>query len=133
MKRRITSIAVAVALLAAIVFAATTDVQAKSLGTPKLAKKWVDITEQVYGKNPESDGRVMRITWKKVSGADGYQVKWYDPTDGWYYKEFTKKRYAQAEGSYIVDNQIKVRAYKKNANGKKVFGKWSKMSVKLNI
>ena len=71
------------------------------------------------------------LTWKKVTGAKGYQVQYSMK------KKFparkTKKKNA-AKRTVTISRlkkkktyYFRVRAYKKKANGSKVYGKWSKV------
>lgn len=71
----------------------------------------------------------IKITWSKVSGADGYEV-W----DGY---SCGKQRYAgavysytreikQINKNYAHNYDFKVRAYK-NVNGERYYGAWSKV------
>lgn len=79
------------------------------------------------------DGTTWKITWDKVKGAEGYQVKEYSisASEGrWesYYKVETKKNnysigYSDPED--YIKFKVKVRAYKTDKNGKKVYGKWA--------
>ena len=64
---------------------------------------------------PKSDGVEYTITWKKVAGASGYQIK--------------KCSYSIA-GSSMDKSKARVRAYKV-VNGKKQYGPWSKTKVSV--
>ena len=83
-----------------------------------------------------------KISWKKVKGADGYRVQLYlkaktyilsEAESGWYYwdtkstsKTMKIAGYASDPKWYDAYTKVKIRAYKKGKNGKKLFGKWSK-------
>lgn len=80
------------------------------------------------------DGESYKLTWKKASGAKGYQVKVYTRIRGEKkydcYTESTKKCQMKVEFSDDLDRlKIKVRAYK-TVKGKKVYGSWVTSSVK---
>ena len=55
------------------------------------------------------------LTWKKVTGAKGYQV------------QYSMKKKFPARKTKKKTYYFRVRAYKKKANGSKVYGKWSKV------
>lgn len=78
------------------------------------------------------------IKIKKVKGAKGYQVKVYTKKKNAKKnkKAIVKKTFKKNKKKLIVKNKklqnkkklfVKVRAYKLKANGKKKFGKWSKV------
>ena len=75
--------------------------------------------------------RAFTIKWKKIKGANGYEVKYA------LNKKFTKGKVVKAvdakkttfKGSKLSKKKtyfVKVRAYTLDANGKKVYGDWSK-------
>ena len=75
--------------------------------------------------------RAFTIKWKKIKGANGYEVKYA------LNKKFTKGKVVKAvdakkttfKGSKLLKKKtyfVKVRAYTLDANGKKVYGDWSK-------
>ena len=76
------------------------------------------------------------ITWKKVAGADGYEV-YMSASRGGKYKKIAllskgslkyTKRNLNSKSSYY----FKVRSYIKNADGEKVYSSYSKVdSVKI--
>ncbi len=71
----------------------------------------------------------MKITWKKVSGASGYQIQRYNPSTKKYatVKTITKgSTVSYTNGSLDAGTTYKyrVRAYKKSGS-KKVYGSWS--------
>ena len=71
----------------------------------------------------------IKVTWKKVSGAKGYQIQYAQN------KKFTKKKKEKyAKKNKVMLKKLKkkkyfvrVRAYKIDSDGNKVFGKWSKV------
>lgn len=70
-----------------------------------------------------------KITWQKTGGAKGYQVKWAaNKKFKKAKKKFTKKNSIILKKLKKRKYYIKVRAYK-TVNGKKVYGKWSKVKV----
>lgn len=74
-------------------------------------------------------GKKAKITWQKTSGAKGYQVKWAaNKKFKKAKKKFTKKNSIILKKLKKRKYYIKVRAYK-TVNGKKVYGKWSKVKV----
>lgn len=79
------------------------------------------------------DGQLWRIKWDSVSGASGYQVKYYEREsvyDSWYtWTKNTSDHYADIEFSSLYQFKVKVRAYK-IINGKKVYGDWSEEVAK---
>lgn len=74
-----------------------------------------------------ADGAEYTITWKKVTGASGYQVKVTLLEEGKWnsYCVKTKKCSYSEVGSTIIQSKAKVRAYK-IVNGKRKYGPWSK-------
>lgn len=77
-----------------------------------------------------SKKKQSKVTWKKVTGALGYQVKWSaNKKFKKAKKKFTKKNSITLKKLKKKKYYVKVRAYKV-ANGKKVYGKYSK-TVKL--
>ena len=71
--------------------------------------------------------RTARISWNKVKGAKGYQVKVATNKSFIYaVKKLTKKKRVALKNLYSNKYYIKVRAYKKK-KGKKIFGKYSKI------
>ncbi len=81
---------------------------------------------------PKSDGVAYTITWNKVSGASGYQVKVSTKEGTWssYRYVLTKKRSYTEAGSTVDKSKARVRAYKV-VNGKKQYGPWSKTKVSV--
>lgn len=104
---------------------------ASDISTPLLSE-WKDVTAKYAGSG--GDGQAWEITWKKVNGAEGYQVKYFekeDPDAEWYtYKITTKKCKAEIQFSSLSRFKVKVRAYKTEKNGKKVFGEWAASKIK---
>ena len=103
----------------------------KTISTSSKIKKPAKV-KKVKAKNKK--GKKIRVSWKKVKGAKGYQVKYA------LNKKFTKKKKTKLVKKTKVTLKklkkkkkyyIKVRAYKLNGK-KKVYGKWSKI-VKVKV
>lgn len=79
---------------------------------------------------PKANGVAYTITWNKIAGASGYQVKVSTKEGTWcpYRAVLTKKCTYTEAGSTIEKSKAKVRAYKL-VNGKKQYGAWSKTKV----
>ena len=78
----------------------------------------------------------VKLTWKKVSGAKGYQVQYSlkkkFPSKKTKKKTTTKRTLTIKKLTKKKTYYFRVRAYKKKASGSKVYGKWSKV-VKVKI
>ncbi|MCR5202955.1 MAG: carbon-nitrogen hydrolase family protein [Lachnospiraceae bacterium] len=99
--------------------------------SPEAEVKAPDKVKKVTAKNVK--GKKIKLTWKKVSGAKGYEIKYS------YKKSFkasttettTKTSYKLKKLKKGKKCFIKIRAYKLNGK-KKVYGKWSsKVKVKV--
>ena len=71
------------------------------------------------------DGEKAKITWDRVSGADGYEVKVYEPGEGY----TTYRTTSRSKTIYNVDYDdgrywVQVRAYE-NIDGERVYGDYS--------
>ena len=129
MKRIKIFLAILVVMSIAVTLPST--VEASCIGQVKKITNW----KRVPIPNQQGDGVRYQITWKKVKGAAGYQVKIYEKEDPsekeWYARtQFTKKTKAYTEFSSLYALKGKVRAYKV-IKGKKVYGKWSKIVKKI--
>ncbi len=91
-------------------------------------KKWK--RTKLNSKNKEK----VSISWSKVEGATGYQVKCFyknyysskwSTIDDEYYKDPSVYIY----GEYYKNVKFKVRAYVKDQNGTKIYGPWSTTSI----
>ncbi len=71
--------------------------------------------------------RKLKVTLKKIQGAKGYLIRWCDNKkfDGYEQKRVTKTKYTIRGLDKKTTYWVKARAYKKLANGAKVYGKWS--------
>ncbi|HCT90105.1 MAG TPA: hypothetical protein DF613_01785 [Lachnospiraceae bacterium] len=128
--KRISIMVLAIALVFTFVSAGEVHAASK-LKAPKISK-WKDVTYKYA--NSGGDGEAWQVTWKKVKGAKGYQIKYYekeDPSGNWYtYTKTTKKCKAEIQFSSLSRFKVKVRAYKIGKNGKKEYGKWGISKVK---
>lgn len=134
--------------LAALVLAAAvlTTTVAPSVATPVYAataeQTATDATpeQEVAVKKPSkatvtAKDDSVKVTIKKVAGAEGYQIQY--STSKKFTKKTTKSKTTK-KTSYTVKNlknkktyYVRVRAYKLDANGKKVYSKWT--TVKKTI
>lgn len=97
-----------------------TNVTENAVKATKLAK----VTNLYLKKGSK---RTAKIAWRKVNGAKGYQVKWsVNKKFKKAKKKFTKKNCITLKRLNKNRYYIKVRAYK-TVNGKKVYGKWSRV------
>lgn len=69
----------------------------------------------------------LKISWKAVDNADGYQLSVASKKDGEYttVQKTTSKSYTQKNLNEGTTYYYKVRAYTKLSNGKTVYGSWS--------
>ena len=79
---------------------------------------------------PPANGVQYTVTWNKVAGASGYQVKISTKEGNWsaYRSIITKKRSYSEAGSSSEQSKAKVRAYK-IVKGKQQYGPWSKVKI----
>lgn len=75
-------------------------------------------------------GKSIRVSWKKISNADGYQVKY--STNKKFKSKFTKTKIVKYKNSYKIKKinsnknyYVKIRTYKKTGI-KTIYSKWSK-------
>lgn len=84
---------------------------------------------KVSSVTPKRIGKKAKVSWAKVSGAAGYQVKYAaNKKFKKAKKKFTKKNSITLKKLKKRKYYIKVRAYK-TVNGKKVYGAFSKVKV----
>lgn len=110
----------------------TTNKEQKSGYSKVKSAKCVPATPSVSLKS--STKKQMKISWKKVSGADGYEIYRATSKDGKYTKVTTIKKgstksYTDKKLTSGKTYYYKVRAYKK-VNGKKVYSSYSKVQSK---
>ena len=109
---------------------ALTPSQSKAAAKPgKTAVENVEAAESEDG-----DAAGLKYSWKKVSGAKGYQYRYdlfwtKESTAKDFTKGLTKNTYAQISFQDNEDICFQVRAYKQGSDGKKVFGKWSAKKI----
>ena len=77
--------------------------------------------------------RKLKVTLKKIKGAQGYQIRWCDSKsfDGYEQKNVKKPKITLKGLDKKTTYWVKARAYKK-VNGAKTYGKWSK-AVKKKV
>lgn len=78
----------------------------------------------------DEDTRGLEYTWKTVKSAKGYQYRYHlfwssESTSKDFTKGFTKETSVQIGFQDSAKVCFQVRAYRLNAKGKKLFGKWS--------
>lgn len=98
----------------------------------KLAKVKGTSWKKKHIRHQAGDGVTYVFSWKKVSGATGYEVKIYEKEsffDDWYsYTKKVKKLNTSVSFSSLWRLKAKVRAYKV-VDGKTFYGKWSNMKT----
>lgn len=103
--------------------------------TPKPTTKPVTAPKRVTIKSVKAGKKKVTLKWKKVSGAKGYQIQY--STKKNFKKKYTKTK--NTTKTSIVIKKLKkkktyyfrVKAYKKDAKGKKIYSKnWSKVKSK---
>lgn len=83
--------------------------------------------------NPKKKAaKKVKLSLKKIKGADGYQIKFTKKKNSKkaVLKKFVKKLKVTIKSKKLKNKKklfVRVRAYKLDANGKKVYGKWSKV------
>ena len=96
--------------------------------TPSAVKKPAKVTKV---KTTRKSAKVAVVTWKKIKGVAGYQVKYSTKKSLKSAKTVTvKKNTAKATIKGLKKNKVyyvKVRAYKKNSKKKNVYGTYSKV------
>ena len=130
MKRQILTMVLTICCLCTMCFPVGSFAATKTMPAPKNVKI---VTDQKF--NAGTGTRII-AKYKKVKGADGYQIKTkmtYGTHPGQSVKTFkttTKNTKKVVTRGYDYEKvTIQVRAYKKN-NGKKTYGKWSKVKTK---
>ena len=97
-----------------------------------LYAKWtkVKVAKASLTSAKNSKSKQILLKYKKVSGAKGYEISY--STDKKFKKAVTKKNTAKT--SYIISKlkkgkiyYVRIRAYKMDSTGKKVYGKYSSM------
>lgn len=131
-KKVLTLLSAFILVIGMVAFPDIAEAKAK-VGTPQI-KNWYKSAEASYGSN----GVEYTIRWNKVKGASGYQVEKYERSlsafgaPGKWYKFPTvsqKNCSTSIQFSASLELKARVRAYK-IVNGRRVYGKWSKMVKK---
>ncbi len=102
-------------------------------GNYTLYAKWkkVKVSRASIKSLKRRSARKARVYYKKVSGAKGYQIAY--STNRKFKKKQTKYKTTTARSKTLTRLKknrtyyVKVRAYKKDSTGKKVYGKYSKV------
>lgn len=131
-RKKLTAFVLAIFVITGIISTSFVTYAKVTVGTPQL-KKWYKSYDSAKDPNPIGTGVRYTIKWKKVKGADGYQVQKYEYSDKWYKSPVVsqKKCSTSIEFSSLREIKAKVRAYK-IVNGRRVYGKWSK-AVKKRV
>lgn len=76
--------------------------------------------------------RKLKVTLKKMAKVKGYQVRWCDSKsfEGYEDKGTTKTKVIIKHLDKRTKYYVKARAYRKKANGTKLYGRWSKVKKK---
>lgn len=106
--------------------ASTTVVTLTSVSTSKPAKP---SSVKVSVSYPSKTKATIKVSWKKVSGASGYQIMTGGNSsmtvdDAVYTTTGTSKSIGYSRGKSTYKRYFKVRAYK-TVNGRRVYGNWS--------
>jgi uncharacterized repeat protein (TIGR02543 family) len=100
-----------------------------STGNKTLYAKWtkVSVSKTTLTKVTNAKGKKLTATWKKVSGAKGYQLSY--SIDKNFKKSIsklvTKTSYTATKLTKGKTYYVRVRAYKIDSAGNKVYAKWS--------
>ena len=96
-----------------------------------LYAKWkkISLKQAVISKVQNVSGKKIKVTVKKVSGADGYQIQYSTKSNMKSAKTVTSSKTTTTISKLSKGKKyyVRVKAYKKDSNGKKVAGKWSKV------
>lgn len=96
-----------------------------------LYAKWkkISLKQAVISKVQNVSGKKIKVTVKKVSGADGYQIQYSTKSNMKSAKTVTSSKTTTTISKLSKGKKyyIRVKAYKKDSTGKKVAGKWSKV------
>lgn len=107
-----------------------TKITAGSIGNQKLYAKWAKVTapkKTKISKLQNKKGKKLAVTIKKVSGAEGYQVRYSTKSSMKSAKTVTVTK-TSATISKLTKGKtyyVQVRAYKKDSTRAKVSGSWS--------
>ena len=96
-----------------------------------LYAKWkkISLKKAVISKVQNVSGKKIKVTVKKVSGADGYQIQYSTKSNMKSAKTVTSSKTTTTISKLSKGKKyyVRVKAYKKDSTGKKVAGKWSKV------
>ena len=96
-----------------------------------LYAKWkkISLKQAVISKVQNVSGKKIKVTVKKVSGADGYQIQYSPQSNMKSAKTVTSSKTTTTISKLSKGKKyyVRVKAYKKDSTGKKVAGKWSKV------
>jgi uncharacterized repeat protein (TIGR02543 family) len=96
-----------------------------------LYAKWkkISLKQAVISKVQNVSGKKIKVTVKKVSGADGYQIQYSTKSNMKSAKTVTSSKTTTTISKLSKGKKyyVRVKAYKKDSTGKKVAGKWSKV------
>ena len=94
-----------------------------------LYAKWkkISLKQAVISKVQNVSGKKIKVTVKKVSGADGYQIQYSTKSNMKSAKTVTSSKTTTTISKLSKGKKyyVRVKAYKKDSTGKKVAGKWS--------
>lgn len=95
-----------------------------------LYAKWkkISLKQAVISKVQNVSGKKIKVTVKKVSGADGYQIQYSTKSNMKSAKTVTSSKTTTTISKLSKGKKyyVRVKAYKKDSTGKKVAGKWSR-------
>lgn len=96
-----------------------------------LYAKWkkISLKQAVISKVQNVSGKKIKVTVKKVSGADGYQIQYSTKSNMKSAKTVTSSKTTTTISKLSKGKKyyVRVKAYKKDSTGKKVAGKWIKV------
>ena len=92
--------------------------------------KWKKVTvgKASISKLENKSGKKMKVTFKKVSGAKGYEIRYSTNSKLKSAKKSSLKSTSKTLGGLKKNKKyyVQVRAYKTDSKGNKVYGAWSK-------
>ena len=107
------------------------DFNTKITSGKTLYAKWkkISLKKAVISKVKNVSGKKIKVTVKKVSGADGYQIQYSTKSNMKSAKTVTSSKTTTTISKLSKGKKyyVRVKAYKKDSTGKKVDGKWSKV------
>lgn len=91
--------------------------------------KKISLKKATISKMQNVSGRKLKVTVKKVSGADGYQIQYSTKSNMKSAKNVSSSKTTTTISKLSKGKKyyVRVKAYKKDSTGKKVAGKWSKV------